>query len=111
MSSSSVSVPLNINTGELNSKGYMNWVEVDAHPDSNTSFQNKTIPNFNKCIDKALKMHRVIPFVGCIGWDLTVDNLEEIQLIEWNGINNDIKLSEATTGPCFKNLDWENLWK
>lgn len=111
MSRSSVSVPLDINSGELNSKGYMNWIEVDAHPDSKTSFQNKTIPNFNKCIDKAIKMHRMIPFIGCIGWDLIVDNLEEVRLIEWNGINNDIKLSEATIGPCFKNLDWENLRK
>jgi len=43
--------------------------------------------------------------------DLTVDNLEQVQVIEVNGINNGIKFSEATTGPCFRNLNWENLWK
>lgn len=107
-----VAVPVDINTGELNSKGYINdWIGIDAHPDSKISFQQKIIPNFNKCVDKAIQMHSTIPFMGCLGWDLTVDNLEEVQLIEVNGINNGIKLSEATSGPCFKGLNWENLWK
>jgi len=111
MSNTAVSVPLNIKTGELCAKGTMNWAEIDAHPDSKISFQQKVIPSFNACVDKAIQMHSVIPFMGCIGWDLTVDNLEQVQLIELNAINNGIKFSEATTGPCFKDLNWENLWK
>lgn len=111
MSNSAISVSIDINTGKLYPKGYMGWKEIDKHPDSNISFQEKIIPHFKKCVDKAIKMHSVIPFMGCLGWDLTVDNLEEIQLIEVNGINNGIKFSEATTGPCFKGLNWENLWK
>ena len=110
-SKSAISVPVDINTGELHTKGYMNWAEIEAHPDSNVSFHKKTIPHFKKCVDKAIEMHRVIPYMGCLGWDLTVDDLEQVQLIEVNGFNNGIKLSEATTGPCFKDLNWENLWK
>jgi hypothetical protein len=107
-----IAVPVDIKTGELHSKGYINdWVEIDTHPDSHISFQQKTIPNFNKCIDKAIQLHSVIPFMGCLGWDLTVDNLEEVQLIEVNAINNGIKLSESNSGPCFTDLNWENLWK
>lgn len=111
MSNSAVSVPINIETGELYSEGYINWVETDAHPDSKVKFSNKIIPYFSLCVDKAIEMHKVIPFMGCLGWDLTVDNLEKVQLIEVNAINNGIKFSEATTGPCFRNLNWENLWK
>ena len=111
MSNSAISIPIDINTGEFHSVGYMNWLQVDKHPDSNVSFHQKTIPHFSKCVDKAIEMHRVIPFMGCLGWDLTVDNLEKVQVIEVNGINNGIKLSEATTGPCFKDLNWSNLWK
>jgi len=49
MSNSAVSVSIDIGTGELYPKGYMNWIEIDSHPDSNISFQQKTIPHFNKC--------------------------------------------------------------
>ena len=111
ISSSAVSVPIDINTGELYSKGYMSWVEIDKHPDTNTSFQHKIIPNFDACKEKAIQMHSVVPFMGCIGWDFAVDHKEDVQLIELNGINNGIKFSEATTGPSFKDLNWEKLWK
>jgi len=112
ISSSAINIPVNIKTGVLHSKAYMkDWREFNSHPDSNVLFENKKIPNFEKCIEKAVHMHHEIPFMGCIGWDLAVDKLGEVQLIEWNGLNNGIILSEATTGPCFKGLSWENLWK
>jgi len=110
-SKSAINVSINLNTGVLQPKGYMNWTEINDHPDSKISFRNKKIPHFKKCITKALEMHSKLPFMGCIGWDLTIDKFDNVQLIEWNGKNNDIKLSEATTGPCFIGLDWENLWK
>ncbi|WP_225034854.1 sugar-transfer associated ATP-grasp domain-containing protein [Winogradskyella sp. SM1960] len=110
-SNSAVSVSIDINSGEFHPKGYMNWTEIDKHPDSKVSFHQKTIPYFNKCLEKAIEMHKTIPFMGCLGWDLAVDHLDKIQLIEVNGINNGIKFSEATTGPCFKDLGWNNLWK
>ena len=110
LSNSAISVPMNIKTGELNAIGYMKWKELETHPDSKVLFNGKVIPNFDKCKAKVLEMHNSIPFMGCIGWDLVVDQSGDIQLIEWNGKNNGIKFSEATTGPCFKGLDWENLW-
>ncbi|MBV7268522.1 sugar-transfer associated ATP-grasp domain-containing protein [Winogradskyella luteola] len=111
LSNSAISVPMDINTGELNAVGYMKWKELKMHPDSKISFKDKVIPNFGKCKSKVLEMHGSIPFMGCIGWDMAVDKFGEAQLIEWNGNNNGIKFSEATTGPCFKGLGWEKLWK
>ncbi|WP_298550693.1 sugar-transfer associated ATP-grasp domain-containing protein [uncultured Algibacter sp.] len=111
MSSSAINIPINIKTGELSSKAYMNWKELDSHPDSKVTFEGKKIPHFEKCIEKGIQMHSEIPFIGCIGWDFAIDKFEEVQLIEWNGRHNGIKFSEATTGPCFKGLNWENLWK
>lgn len=111
MTNSAVSVPININTGELFDTGYIKWLEIDSHPDRKVPFKNKKIPNFDKCLNSAIQMHSEIPFMGCIGWDIIVDKFEEVKLIEWNGKNNDIKLSEATKGPCFKGLNWENLYK
>lgn len=111
LSNSAVSVPIDITTGELDPKAYFKWNEIDKHPDSKTGFANKQIPNFKKCLAKVIEMHNVIPFMGCIGWDVIVDESKDVQLIEWNGNHNNIKLNEATSGPCFKGLNWENIWR
>ena len=110
-SSSAINISIDITTGEFQPQGYMKCTEINAHPDSNVLFRDKKIPHFEKCLDKAIKMHRSVPFISCLGWDLAIDMFDKIHLIEWNGVNNDIKFSQATTGNCFKGLNWENLWK
>lgn len=111
-SSSHIRIPVNIITGELDSFGYTtNWLKINEHPDTKFIFQNKKIPNFDKFISTALKLHKMIPFTRCIGWDMIINTDNEIQVMEWNGSHNDIKFSEATQGPCFSNLGWEELWK
>lgn len=109
ISNSAISVAIAIDTGELHPKGYMNWKEISKHPDSNVAFKNKIIPNFKGCKAQAIKMHKKLPFMGCIGWDFSVDKNETVQFIELNAINNGIKFSEATSGPNFKALQWETL--
>ena len=52
-----------------------------------------------------------MPYARCIGWDVTVDSEEKVNLMEWNGEHNDIKFAEATQGPCFLGLGWEELRK
>jgi hypothetical protein len=50
-----------------------------------------------------------MPFVRCIGWDLTVDDQGAVQILEWNGGHTGIKITEATQGPCFADLNWHLL--
>jgi len=105
-------VAVNIYTGELDEFGYVdNWQPLDRHPDTKIKFSKKRIPAFNKCVKTALELHRKVPFVRCIGWDMTVDKEENVKVMEWNGYHNDIKFCEATQGPCFSDLGWENLWR
>jgi len=40
-----------------------------------------------------------------------VPKQREIQLMEWNALNNGITLSETTMRPCFKGLNWGNISK
>ena len=109
-SASAIKIPVNIENGNLYSDGYFtNWTTTKVHPDSNIPFVNKVIPSFDNCISEVIRMHSRIPFIRCIGWDIVVDKLNQVQLIEWNGSYNDIKFSEATQGPCFKELHWEKL--
>ncbi|WP_434115906.1 sugar-transfer associated ATP-grasp domain-containing protein [Paraburkholderia caffeinilytica] len=105
-----ICVPVDLATGELGREGYMNdWGATEAHPDSGVRFSGVKIPAFAQCIATVLDLHRKIPFARCIGWDVTVDADENVQVMEWNGEHNDVKFSEATQGPCFSDLKWERL--
>lgn len=58
--------------------------KYNAHPDTNVVFKNYKIDNFEKIIDAAIKLQKLIPHVGCINWDLTLDKDENVVLIEGN---------------------------
>jgi len=40
-----------------------------------------------------------------------IDSSLPVQIMEWKGGHNGIKFSEATRGPCFADLGWEQLAK
>ncbi|SIT40932.1 conserved hypothetical protein [Paraburkholderia piptadeniae] len=107
---SEVNIPINALTGELDPRGYLSdWTDVRAHPDTKIEFQGVRIPAFSECVAKVLELHAKVPFVCCIGWDVTVDTNENVKVLEWNAEHNDIKFGEATQGPCFSDLGWEHL--
>lgn len=109
-SDSHVRVPIDLVSGELYDKGYLtNWQTIGRHPDSLIPFSKKIIPEYQSCIQMVLKLHSNFPMVKSIGWDITVDRNNRPVLMEWNGYGNDIKFSEATQGPCFKDLGWDGL--
>jgi hypothetical protein len=107
---SEVCVAVNPSTGELDSVGYLNdWTDVREHPDSKARFSGVAIPAFGNCVSKVLQLHRKVPFIGCIGWDVAVDLNGQVKVLEWNAEHNDVKFGEATQGPCFADLGWEHL--
>lgn len=105
-----ICVPVDLTAGELAREGYLDdWGATDVHPDSGVRFSGVKIPAFAQCVAMVLDLHQKIPFARCIGWDVTVDADENVQVMEWNGEHNDVKFSEATQGPCFSDLKWERL--
>lgn len=107
-----IRVPINVAEGMLNEVGYLpNWKKIYKHPDSEIIFKSESIPNFKKIIETAVDLHKKVSFLSPIGWDMTIDMDGNVHVMEWNGMHNDIKFSEATQGPCFSDLGWENLWK
>ena len=109
---SHIRIPINLETGEFYKYGYTpNWISIEKHPDTNIKFEKKQIPNFTKCVAAALDLHKLVPFTRSIGWDMTIDENNNVKVMEWNGAHNDIKFSEATQGPCFSDLGWEKLWR
>ena len=109
-STSSIKVPFDLKNGKLNDYGFTaEWAEIKSHPISRVPFSGKVIPAYLECICAVTELHKKVPYIRCIGWDLTVDIDENVRLIEWNGGHNDIKFSEATQGPCFADLGWTQL--
>lgn len=105
-----VLVPVDPATGELSPIGYVpDWQRTDRHPDSNQIFAGFELPEFEACREVALRHHARLPFVRCIGWDVTVDYRGAVQILEWNGGHTGIKITEATQGPCFADLNWHLL--
>ncbi|MCR1025190.1 hypothetical protein NQT66_10265 [Cellulophaga baltica] len=105
-----IRIAIDLDNGTLNSIGYLNnWHRIEQHPDTLEKFDHKLIPNFEECKKLVERLHKRVPMVQAIGWDLIVGTNNEPIIMEWNGYSNDIKFSEATQGPCFKDLAWDKL--
>jgi len=105
-----IRVPINSHTGETEGVGYTpGWKQIRCYPDSDISFSNFKYPKFTKACALVLALHKNVPFVHSIGWDVCVNSEQEVKLMEWNAGHNDIKFSEATQGPCFHDLGWEKF--
>ncbi len=109
-SSTNLRIPFNPETGELDACGYLaSWVPTSQHPDTGVSFAHRTLPLYDTCRDTVLRLHHELPYCRCIGWDVTVDDQNEVKIMEWNGNHPGIKFTEATQGPSFIGLGWENI--
>jgi Sugar-transfer associated ATP-grasp len=105
-----VLVPVDPATGAMSPVGYIpDWKRTDRHPDSGVAFAGFVLPEWEACRDVALRYHARLPFVRCIGWDVTVDSHGAVAILEWNGGHTGIKITEATQGPSFADLGWEKL--
>ncbi len=72
--------------------------EFQKHPDSNLKFENYNIPLFPKCLEAVKKMHTVIPQIGCVNWDFTLDENGEPVLIEANLRGGSVWLFQMAQG-------------
>ena len=107
-----VRVPLDKHTGEFSETGYMHdWQKIDRHPDTGFRFAGNRIPHFENIVALCKSLHESCPHFVCVGWDTCINENDQVEIMEWNAQYNDIKFSEATTGPCFSGLGWEDLWK
>ena len=96
--------------GELDPYGYEDeWKVCLSHPDTNFVFSKKRIPLFKEAVETCIKLHASVPHFRIIGWDIAISEDEKIRLLEWNGALTDVVFHQATTGPCFSGLKWEEL--
>ncbi|MCW5717665.1 MAG: hypothetical protein KIS68_07525 [Bauldia sp.] len=111
-SESALRVAVDLPAGRLANAGYMpDWAKVERHPDSGFAFSGQEMPAIRDATSLVVGLHGSFPQLSCIGWDICIDADGVPQILEWNTSHNDIKFSEAMTGPCFADLGWERLWQ
>jgi len=110
---SSVKVPIIDENGTLNAfaNADSNWRRYYEHPDTGYKFEGNKIPYFKNAVNDCVDIHKRIPHVSIIAWDVSITDDGETRIIEWNAKHPGIKFTEASIGPTFKNLGWENLHK
>ncbi len=72
--------------GTLKKTAFSEYGErFDCHPDTKVVFENYAIPGAALIIrEQAKKLHSIIPWLGIISWDLTIDDEGRITIIEMN---------------------------
>lgn len=104
-SSNAVKVAIDLETGMLFNTGYLaDWSSTCVHPDTGVSFSNLVVPAFKEACIVVEQLHRKYPFVRCIGWDISINKEDQIEIMEWNTGNNALSFHQATHGPCFKDF-------
>jgi hypothetical protein len=105
-----VRVPIDRETGEFYSEGYLStWERIRTHPTNGERFSGNRVRSYSECRDLVKKAHLKVPFVRCVGWDLAITAEGEAILLEWNTGHNGIAFSEAVQGPCFVGMEWEKF--
>lgn len=73
--------------GILKGKAMTEFMTVyEKHPDSGILFDGYRISKYPKVVEAALRMHAMIPALGSVAWDMTIDDTDNPILIEANFI-------------------------
>ena len=98
----------------INPDGSLKEYAYTLHPfsrcdksDSGILFKEFKIPYFEELKKKARKMHENLPYAKVIGWDLSINDKDEIVLVEINASTPG--LFQAATGPAFGDYTEEIL--
>lgn len=108
-----INIPIDIATGRLREFGYAvaDYQPLVSHPDTGLVFAGYELPMFRETAAAMVKHHESFPLSGIIGWDVCIDRDGRPQVFEWNLWRSGIRSSESVSGPHFRGLGWENLWK
>lgn len=100
-----VKIAIDQRNGELSSVAYLpDWSTTLSHPDTHAQFAGQIVPKFTDACIQVETLHNKFPFISCIGWDISINQNEEIEIMEWNTGDNALNFHEAIHGPCFKDL-------
>ena len=83
--------------------------KFDKHPDNGIKFKGYKIPKINEMIKFTIKYHYKIPHIGIIAWDLTLDENENIVIIEANIGSPSVWFPQYVNGQAFFGNNTEKM--
>ncbi|WP_022772798.1 sugar-transfer associated ATP-grasp domain-containing protein [Butyrivibrio sp. AE2015] len=85
--------------GSLHEQAFTEFREVyREHPNTNVKFINYKIPDFPKVLTIAKRVHQLMPEIGVVNWDFTINETGEPVLIEANIIDGGIWVVQMAHG-------------
>lgn len=72
--------------------------EYEFHPDTNLQYEGYKIELFPEVLSAAKRMHEIIPQIGVVNWDFTIDEEGNPVLIEINISGGSVWLSQMAHG-------------
>lgn len=83
--------------------------KFERHPDTKILFEGYKIPRIKDMIEFTKKYHYKIPHIGIIAWDITLDEDENMVLIEANITGPGIWITQYNTGKGFFGKNTEKM--
>ena len=83
--------------------------KFEKHPDTNVKFENYEIPKVLDMVKFTKKYHYKVPHMGIIAWDLTLDEEENIVIIETNIMCPSIWFPQYANGKAFFGENTEKM--
>ena len=80
-----------------------------SHPDTNAVFADCKIERVPLLVDACKKMHAITPQLGTISWDVTLNNNNEVELLEINTRGGGSWLPQMANGEPLFGEDTEKL--
>jgi Sugar-transfer associated ATP-grasp len=88
--------------GRLRKSGYdFGLRRYTAHPDHGYAFDSFVIPSFEEARQTCIALHKGIPDLDLISWDVAIDHRGVPVVIELNVGRQDANLSQICNGPVF----------
>lgn len=73
-------------------------LQFTIHPDSGIVFKDYQLPSYNRLVKAAKRMHELVPQIGVVNWDFTIDTDGEPILIEANLNGGSVWLPQMAHG-------------
>ena len=91
-----------LDDGNLKKEAYTEYqLRYLMHPDTKMVFDKYKIPSIEKIRECAINLHKKIPMLDYVSWDFTIDENENIILIETNLSSQAIWISQMAHGKSF----------
>ena len=85
--------------GTLHRQAFSEFRETfERHPDTGLVYEGHRIPPFPAVKEAARRMHEIVPQLGVVNWDFTIDRTGEPVLIEANIAGGSVWLCEIAHG-------------